>query len=201
MQSPPSTFIMAGDPVRSRKRRGCQRDAGQCPHPADGRRPAQKRPRGAQVLLESGIAPDDRRYRAATPLIVATRNGDTRTAAILLEHGALPDGEPPGGMAALSHAAANGDASMTRLLLANGADPNRRAFGRFSPMYRAVESGCVECVRLLAGAGGLPIGKTNKNESVAALVIRRNQLEIKDIFRDHIRSGAWRPMRWAPRRT
>ena len=147
----------------------------------------------AEVLLESGISPDDPRYRANTPLIVATRNHDTPTAEILLKYGALIDAEPPGGMAALNHAAANGDVPMMKLLLANGADPNKISFGRFSPMYRAVHAECIACVRLLADAGGMPIGKTNKNESIVTWVIRQNQTEIIDIFRAKITSKTWPP--------
>ncbi len=85
-----------------------------------------RRPAIAELLLQSGIAPDAIGPDQRSALSLAAENADAPTLQLLIEGGAncaLPE---PGNFTALHHAVRAGSMAAIRALLAAGADANRR---------------------------------------------------------------------------
>ncbi|AXQ58740.1 MULTISPECIES: ankyrin repeat domain-containing protein [Streptomyces] len=80
--------------------------------------------------LKLGADPNTR-YKGATPLYLASVQGEVRCAELLLQAGASPNIESQGWRSGLPLAAAavHADLSMAELLLGYGADPNQKETG------------------------------------------------------------------------
>ena len=110
---------------------------------------------GRIEVVEALLKKDPTQARATnahggTPLHLAARRGDVKTAALLLAAGAAVDARDEEGCTPLLFAAAGGREDMARLLLENKADPNSLpTFQEVSPLHLAILSGKSTLVFLL----------------------------------------------------
>ncbi|MFD9220133.1 ankyrin repeat domain-containing protein [Streptomyces sp. NPDC060064] len=118
-----------------------------------------------KALLRAGTDPNRADSEGATPLYVASVNGEAEIARLLLAAGASPDTESSGlgsEGTPLCAAACWGHTETVRELLTRGADPNLRedhGTGR-SPINWAIDGPHPETVALLTTAGATPAGTT-----------------------------------------
>lgn len=120
----------------------------------------------AAAALTLGACSFDRKQLDFTPLVEATRAGDTTRMLELLRAGADPNAAaginawPP-----LMHAVHKGQVKAMRVLLEHGADANGHSPDGFNALIMAAGYGDAEAVRLLLDHGADPRAVTRGGES------------------------------------
>ncbi|KAL2857243.1 ankyrin repeat-containing domain protein [Aspergillus pseudoustus] len=104
---------------------------------------------GASTSLKSEVTTD----HSATPLVLASKNGNLSILHLLIDHGAKADEWSYSGITCLHHACENGHIRIVEALIEHGADVNSRVYDVGTPLIVAATAGHAEIVGMLIASG------------------------------------------------
>ena len=135
----------------------------------------------ADRIDQAGLNPTD--LEGATPLILASREGQFDAVRFLLEKGAEKNHQDEHGRTALLEACARSHAGIARLLLGEGASPELADLEGETPIMAAIRGGHAEVVRILRKEGW------TKGEREAGLMAAVEGGDLRDV-RSQLKGGA-----------
>lgn len=110
-----------------------------------------------EFLIQQGGNLDALSLNGSTPLLIASREGQTSLVECMLRNGADPMDGGDKGLTPLIMAAAEGHSSIVRLLVKYGADINEPStLERRTPLHEAVEGCHIDTCLTILDLGGLP---------------------------------------------
>ena len=117
-------------------------------------------------FLEHGLDIEGYLPDAATPLLLAVRNGQEAMALYLITRGANVDfRRNRDGMAALHFTVIDWNADLAAILIEHGANPNTQSDAGYAPLHRAIANCDAKTVSTLLEYGADPDLKNNKGET------------------------------------
>lgn len=132
--------------------------------------------------LSHGASPDARNVRNATPLLMATANGDVKWVKWLLSRGASPNIVDQMGDSPLLRAARQGNEELSNLLIEAGANPNIRNNLGATPLMEAATKGATNVCLALLKAGGDPNAKSTNGTTPLMNAAARKRVAILKAF-------------------
>jgi len=122
-------------------------------------------------LLDSGAPCDEENSKGSTPLVIASRRGNTRIVEKLLQLGANPAGISSNGTTPVLQACHHGHGAVLGLLLKNGGWRlmDVANFNATTPLMRAAQEGHLEIVRDLLALGA-SVNRRNRVEMTALML-------------------------------
>lgn len=118
---------------------------------------------------------------AMTPLMVAARGNNVKTAQALLAGGANIDSRNnPWGSTALAIAATNGHRQMTEELIRNHANLDLQSFAGWTPLMQAAEKGHIESAKALISHHPNLDLKNGNGETALMIAVRCRQLNVAE---------------------
>jgi hypothetical protein len=121
---------------------------------------------------------------APNALVLAARQGETRSVQALLRHGAQPNTKDASGTTALIAAGSNGYGEIVGILLSVGADVNAKSLSGDTALMSAARGGHAEIVRRLVKAGARVEAKDKNGNSALNMARALNHPETVRALRE-----------------